>query len=68
MENRVQEQMQSILKSIYFSELIFIINVEEYFYNNIFEMVGQLMFKSEMLNNALASLVTSLTMTYSDWV
>lgn len=66
MENRVQEQMQSILKSIYFSELIFIINVEEYFYNNIFEMVGQLMFKSEMLNNALASLVTSLTMTYSD--
>ena len=68
MENRVQEQMQSILKSIYFSELIFIINADEYFYNNIFEMVGQLMFKSEMLNNALASLVTSLTMTYSDWV
>jgi len=65
-ENRVQEQMQSILKSIYFSELIFIINADEYFYNNIFEMVGQLMFKSEMLNNALASLVTSLTMTYSD--
>ena len=58
--------MQSILKSIYFSELIFIINADEYFYNNIFEMVGQLMFKSEMLNNALASLVTSLTMTYSD--
>lgn len=66
MENRVQEQMQSILKSTFFSELI--INVEEHFYNNkyIFEMLGQLMFKSEMLNNALASLVTSLTMTYSD--